>query len=100
MYPAATHPEPCRPLPLPALPCSGPAILSVSPNGPSSGFACLEPPTQGTWVRYNCKACYAGNCIQAPLCNIVPGRRRLHGAGCATGQQCNLPNLEASTPYT
>ena len=82
--------------------CSGPTILSVKATSPASGVACLEPPTQGgPWVKYSCAACYGGSCVTAPICTIDPIRRRsLAAQACASGQACNLPNLEASTSYT
>ncbi|PRW45179.1 lactation elevated 1 [Chlorella sorokiniana] len=80
----------------------GPAILSVKATSSVSGVVCLEPPTQGgPWAKYSCAACFAGSCVTAPTCNINPTRSRgLLAQACTSGQACNLPNLEASTPYT
>lgn len=88
--------------PLIAPPCSGPTILSVKATSSVSGVACLEPPTQGgPWTKFSCEACGGGSCVTAPTCTIDPTQRRgLLAQACTSGQACNLPNLEASTPYT
>ncbi len=70
------------------------------------GTVCVTPPTAGgPWVTYKCTPCYKGTCLAAQACSIQPPTRRrqlLAPAGCDNYPgtvQCNLINLESTTPY-
>ena len=90
------HPPPPRP------PCSPITIISGQSGTYDQGSVCVTGPSAGgPFVKYNCTACYNGQCGAPQPCG--DRRRRLLGPGpCdATGStECFLNNLESTTPYT